>query len=72
MTLVTYRLLKLQLGLDVNVLKDRIGDLSTNVGNKPWQRGLVTVGVWREDDEDVIYKYSKSNPPTLTGIAGSI
>jgi hypothetical protein len=29
----------------------------TAVGDGPWQRGLLTTGAWREDDEDLVYHY---------------
>ncbi|MDI6786656.1 MAG: hypothetical protein QMD92_08105 [bacterium] len=48
------------------------GTTSFYVGDKPWQRGFITTGAWREDTEDVVYGYSKSNPPTLTGPSGVI
>jgi hypothetical protein len=64
-----YKLLKLYLGFDVPQMKDHI-DASDCVGDKPWQKGYLNTGAWREDVEDVIYNYSKESTPTLTGVCG--
>ncbi len=73
LTMEAYKLLKMQLSGDVRIMKDRIGDWTNFYeGERPWQRGYITTGAWREDEDDVVYGYSKSNPPTLTGITGSI
>lgn len=63
--------MKLSIGYDIPILQSRIGGTSSwYVGDRPWQRGFITTGAWREDVDDVVYGYSKSNPPTLTGIVG--
>ncbi|AFH50035.1 Hypothetical protein IALB_2332 [Ignavibacterium album JCM 16511] len=72
-TIEAYNLLKLSIGYDIPTLQSRIGGTSSwYIGDRPWQRGYITTGAWREDEEDVVYGYSKSSPPTLTGITGSI
>lgn len=72
-TIEAYNLLKLQLGYDITKLYSKLGGTSSwYVGDYAWQRGFITTGAWREDEEDVVYGYSKSSPPTLTGITGSI
>ncbi len=59
-----YKLLKMSLGSDVRMMKDRLGDLSSYyVGDRPWQRGYITTGAWREDMEDVVYGYSNNHLP---------
>lgn len=73
LTIEAYNLLKLQLGYDIMRLQEKLGGTSSwYIGDRPWQRGYITTGAWREDEEDVVYGYSKSSPPTLTGITGSI
>ncbi|MFA3782040.1 hypothetical protein ABRY23_03130 [Melioribacteraceae bacterium 4301-Me] len=68
-----YKLLKMQLGGDLRIMKDKIGGLdSYYAGSGPFQLGFITTGAWREDEEDVVYGYSKSNPPTLTSFSGSV
>ena len=72
-TMEAYKLLKMQLGYDIRSMKDRVGDwTSFYFGERAWQRGYITTGAYREDEDDVVYGYSKSNPPTLTGITGSV
>lgn len=65
-----YKLLKLQLGFDIPLMQLRIGD--GNPGSQPWEKGTLTTGAWREDSEDVVYKYSKYSAPTITGPSGTI
>lgn len=65
--------MKLTIDYDIPTLQSRIGGTSSwYIGDRPWQRGYITTGTWREDEEDIVYGYSKSSPPTLTGITGSI
>lgn len=72
-TIEAYNLLKLQLSYDITKLYSKLGGSSSwHVGDYAWQRGFITTGAWREDEEDVVYGYSKISPPTLTGIAGSL
>ena len=60
-----YILLKMSLGNDVRTLKDRLGDWSSYyVGDRPWQRGFITTGPWREDMENVVYGYSNNHLPS--------
>jgi hypothetical protein len=73
LTIESYKLLKLHLGYDIQAINNNLGGTTSfYVGDKPWQRGFITTGAWREDTEDVVYGYSKSNPPTLTGPSGVI
>lgn len=66
-----YNLLRNQVGFDIPSMNQRIGGMeSFYAGEYAWQRGYVTTGSWREDD--VVYGYSRSSPPTLTGITGSV
>lgn len=68
-----YNLLRMHLGFDVPSMHQRIGGMEPFfAGDYAWQRGYVTTGAWREDEEDAVYGYSRSSPPTLTGITGSI
>ncbi len=72
-TIEAYNLLKLYVGCDIPTLQSRLGGTSSfYIGDRPWQRGYIITGAWREDEEDIVYGYSKSNPPTLTGIVGLI
>ena len=71
LTMEAYKLLKMQLGGDVRMMKDRLGDwTSYYIGDRAWQRGYITTGAYREDEEDVVYGYSKSSAPTITGTTG--
>lgn len=58
-----------------NSLNADIGEMLARLDNGPvgpsWSNGTIAAGTWLEDEIDVIYGYNKSNPPTLTGIAGS-
>lgn len=73
LTTEAYKLLKLQFGYDIPKLLERIGGSSDWYnGDGPWQRGYITTGAYREDEEDVVYGYSKDNPPTVTGFGGTI
>jgi hypothetical protein len=66
-TMEAYKLLKMQLSCDVRIMKDRIGDWTNfYVGDRPWQRGYITTGAWRKDEEDVGYGYSRHNKPFLS------
>lgn len=68
-----YDLLKLQLGYDITKLYSKLGGTSSwYIGDRPWQRGFITTGAWREDEEDVVYNLSKYNAPRITGISGNI
>lgn len=64
-----YELLVYYLGHDIPELQSYLG---TQVGGYPFAAGNIVSGVWREDCEDIIYEYSKDNPPTLTGFGGTI
>ena len=71
LTTEAYKLLKLQFGYDIPKLLERIGGTSEWYnGDEPWSRGYITTGAYREDEDDVVYGYSKSAPPTLTGVSG--
>ena len=69
-----YELLKLSLKVaDIPILRDRIGDITTDyIGDRAWQKRYVTTGAWREDEEDIVYGYSKANAPTITGVVGDV
>ena len=74
-----YQLLKKYLGdRDVNYLKDKIGTIQTgqyiNVwpdNGVPWSDGKVVAGAFREDEEDVVYKYGSDALTYPTRIAWS-
>ena len=52
-----YKRLKLHLGYDIPELKKHIGDDQNGVGQfNPG--GLVVIGAFREDEEDIVYGYS--------------
>lgn len=57
-----YKLLKAQRG-PIPVMDTHLGFEET--GSGPWKTGLMVTGAWREDEEDVVYGYSKSKPPSL-------
>ena len=64
-----YNLLKKWMAnAEIPYMKDHIGGLTTDYnGDRPWQKGYITTGAWREDVEDVVYKISSENPPTISG-----
>lgn len=69
-----YELLKLSLNVaDIPIMKDRIGNITTDyIGDRAWQKRYVTTGAWREDEEDIVYGYSRTNAPTITGVVGDV
>ena len=62
-----YDLLKNWLGRDIPTMLDRLIDNAGGSPN-PWEIGKITTGAWREDVEDVVYKYSLENPPAVSGL----
>ncbi|MCL4512127.1 MAG: T9SS type A sorting domain-containing protein [Bacteroidetes bacterium] len=66
-----YNLLKKWIGGDVSQLVNHVGGVQGGsydyVGAAPWQKGFITTGAWREDCEDVVYRISSQNPPTISG-----
>jgi len=63
-----YKLLKYSEGYEIPIMKDHIGSDETA---GPWSTGKVVTGAWREDEEDVVWGYSKTNPPYTEGIPGT-
>lgn len=62
-----YKLLKLNLGYDIPILRDHLDtDLAANEGG-PYQLPYITRGAWREDVEDPVYNYFLGNPPEIYG-----
>ncbi len=54
-TIEAYNLLKLTIGYDIPTLLSRLGGTSSwFVGDRPWQRGCITTGAWREDEGDIV------------------
>lgn len=73
LTIQAYEMLRANLGIEIPIMRDRIGEATPfYIGDRPWQRGFVTTGAWREDEEDPVFRYSKSNPPTITGAGGVV
>jgi len=64
-----YFLLKKSLNVDIT---EMLAHLENGPVGPPWSNGTLLAGAWREDEEDIVYGYSKINPPTLTGITGSV
>lgn len=63
-TVEAYNLLKLQLGFEIPTLQSSLGGTSNwYFGEKPWQRRFITTGAYREDIEDIVFKYSNHNLP---------
>jgi hypothetical protein len=59
MVIEAYQLLKLQYG-ELEAFENYIGGTDPFfAGDFAWQRGYVTTGAWREDEEDVIFNYDK-------------
>lgn len=52
-------------------MASRLGDGSL-WGENPWEQGTITTGAWREDEEDPVYKLSRSNPPSISGTIANI
>ena len=50
-----YTLLKNEFGSDIPEMRDYIGLNNVGDGGRIWRTGLVTVGAWREDLEDIVY-----------------
>jgi hypothetical protein len=65
-----YRLLKLNLGLDIPILRDHISFQEGQAGSEEWTTGYIDAGAWREDLEDPIWGWSDVHRPTVTGLAG--
>ncbi|HSR17838.1 MAG TPA: hypothetical protein VLM39_07070, partial [Ignavibacteriaceae bacterium] len=52
-----YELLKIHFG-EIKVFEEHIGGTEPFfAGDYAWQRGFVTTGAWREDEEDVVFNY---------------
>ena len=51
-----YKRLKLHLGYDISELQKHIGD-NQNGSDQFNPGGLVVIGAFREDEEDIVYKY---------------
>ncbi len=58
-----YNLLKLQVGA-IPTIESHIS-VAEGGGGGTWKSGLITAGAWNEDEEDIVYHYSASNPPTM-------
>jgi hypothetical protein len=53
-----YSLLLQKTGHDIPPLSASIGFADPSfAGDSAWQKGCITTGAWREDDEDVVYHY---------------
>jgi hypothetical protein len=53
-----YALLVKTYGTDIPQLSRFMGSADQSaIGDSAWQRGYVTTGSWREDEEDVVYHY---------------
>ncbi len=53
-----YALLLKEYGKDIPQLSAFIGLADPSyAGDSAWQKGYITTGAWREDDEDVVYHY---------------
>lgn len=65
LTIQAYKLLQRSLMLQYPAMSSRLGAFEGDIGERPWQVGMITTGAWREDEEDVVYGYSKENPPHL-------
>jgi hypothetical protein len=53
-----YSLLLQRIGHDIPALTAGIGLADPSfAGDSAWQKGCITTGAWREDDEDVVYHY---------------
>ncbi len=51
-----YLLLRTTYGQDIPALAGSLGTVDPSAaGDSAWQKGFVTTGAWREDDEDVVY-----------------
>ena len=67
-----YRLLMKTLNVQYPAITNNLGIFEGSIGTGPWSEGKIQTGAWREDIEDVVYKFSMNNPPTMTGFAGAI
>ncbi|MCL5028924.1 MAG: hypothetical protein M1480_07880 [Bacteroidetes bacterium] len=56
-----YNLLKNYIGTDIPHMNQHV-DISGDI-LPPWTSGMIASGAYREDEEDVVYGYSKMNPP---------
>ncbi len=70
-TIEAYELLKLYQGGDIIEMRNHLGAM-VDISDGPWKTGLILTGAFREDTEDVVFKYSNLNPPTVTGPDGAI
>jgi hypothetical protein len=64
-----YLLLKNQIGNDIPELSDYIGLSASGAGARMWNEGLVSVGAWREDLEDIVWEVGDFNcgyTPSIT------
>ena len=53
-----YSLLLQRVGYDIPALSAAIGLADPSfAGDSAWQKGYITTGAWREDEEDVVYHY---------------
>lgn len=50
-------------------LRNRIG--TGDVGSRPWERETLLCGVWREDEEDIVYGHGGTDDRYLPGINAS-
>ncbi len=61
-------MLKLKIGGDIPILYEHLG---ASYSSSSWSQATITNGVWREDEEDVVYGYSMDRPPNITSIVPS-
>lgn len=52
-------MLRMTLRADIPEIREHLGTMDPWYrGDRPWQRGFITTGAWREDEENVVNPYS--------------
>jgi hypothetical protein len=64
----SYKLLKAQIGVDINPLKDRVGNDQQGNGQF-YPGGLIVIGAYQEDHTDPVFRYGVPHDPLRETVA---
>ena len=64
-------MLRMTLRADIPEIREHLGTMDPWYrGDRPWQRGFITTGAWREDEENTMPDLQAFNPIETEGGIG--